>query len=412
MEHNLIKTMSKIKVIRTEKDYEEALKLVEALMSRDPDPDSDEGEQLSLLSALIQDYEAKVFPATLPNPIDAIKFRMEQTNLKPSDLVPYIGSRSRVSEILSGKRQLTLEMVRALEAGLGIPAKVLIRKPDLNEDIEYQHWDKRLVTEMEKRSYFGNASLKKYSSVELLKSFFSSIGSPAQIVGMLRKSHYRSSPLTDKRALAAWAAYVAKKAIKIKVPKKYEHGIIDLSFMQKLLKLSTEENGPVLAQEHLRKKGIILIIESHFSKTHLDGATILINKDNPIIGLTLRYDRLDNFWFTLMHELAHIALHYDLGISLFYDEIEGVKAVDMDSKEKEADAMAEESILPSAKWDVSPARLIPSSMAANSLAKELGVHIALIAGQIRYKGNKYIYLNKIVNEAKVRKYFPEEKWGQ
>jgi len=142
----------------------------------------------------------------------------------------------------------------------------------------------------------------------------------------------------------------------------------------------------------------------------LDGATILINKDNPIIGLTLRYDRLDNFWFTLLHELAHIALHYNSDVSLFYDEIEGLKIIDLDEKEKEADALAEEAILPKAKWEISPARLIPSAMAANSLANELRVHPAIIAGQIRYKGNKYIYLNKIVNAAKVRKYFPNEKW--
>ena len=66
--------------------------------------------------------------------------------------------------------------------------------------------------------------------------------------------------------------------------------------------------------------------------------------------------------------------------------------------------------MPSAKWEISPARLIPSAMAANSLARELGVHVALIAGQIRHKGNKYVYLSKIVNEAAVREYFPYEKW--
>lgn len=404
--------MSKIKVIKTEKDYEEALAFVESLMSRDPDPDSEEGEKLSLLSALIQDYEARAFPKTLPNPIEAIKFRMEQSDLKPADLIPYIGSRSRVSEILSGKRQLTLEMVRALESGLGIPAKVLIRKPDVDDDAEYMHWDSRLVSEMESRGYFGDALLKEHSIEKLLKTFFAPSGRSMQIVAMLRKSHYRSSPLTDKRALTAWAAYVFKKAKKIKVAKKYEHGIIDSGFIHKLLKLSTEENGPLKAQEYLKKSGIILVVEPHFPKTYLDGATILIDKDNPVIGLTLRHDRLDNFWFTLIHEIAHLALHYDLGISLFYDEIEDVKAVDMDGKEQEADAFAEESILPSAKWEVSPARLIPSSMAANSLARELGVHVAIIAGQIRHKGNKYIYLSKVVNEAKVRKYFRHEKWGK
>jgi len=404
--------MINIKVIKTEKDYEEALKLVEDLMSRDPDPISDEGEQLGLLSTLIQDYEAKAFPVHLPNPIDAIKYRMEQAGLSPGDLIPYLGSRSRVSEILSGKRQLTLEMVRALESGLGIPAKVLIRKPTLEDDPEYQNWDEHLVTEMETRGYFGNILSKKCSKVELLKNFFLPIGSPMQLVGMARKSHYRSEAFSDKHALAAWAAYVFKQAKKIKVAKKYRRGTVDLQFMQALAKLSVKNNGPILAQEYLKERGIILVIEPHFSRTYLDGATILINKDNPVIGLTLRYDRLDNFWFTLMHELAHLSLHYESGISLFYDEIEGIKMIDLDENERQADALAEEALLPNAKWEVSPARLIPSCMAADSLASELGVHVAIIAGQIRHKGNKYIYLNKIVNAAKVRQYFTNIKWDK
>jgi len=403
--------MSKIKVIKTEKDYEEALKLAETLMNHNPDPDSEEGEQLNLLSALIKDYETRILPEELPSPVDAIKFRMEQAGLKATDLVPYIGSRSRVSEVLSGKRQLTLDMVRALEAGLGIPAKVLIKKPETDE-FEYQNWDKRLVTEMAKRKYFGDSSFDESSKSKLLKSFFAPIGSPVYVFGMLRKSNYRSSPLTDRRALTAWTIQVLKKAKKIAIQMKYRHRAINLEFMQNLAKLSTEVDGPIRVQEYLKKYGIILIIEPHFSRTYLDGATILVDKNNPIIGLTLRYDRLDNFWFTLMHELAHISLHYNKGISLFYDEIEGIKSIGLDEKEREADLLAEEALLPKAKWEISPARLIPSSMAANSLAKELGVHIAIIAGQIRHRGNKYVYLGKIVNREKVRKYFPEEEWSK
>jgi len=402
--------MNKIKVIKTEQDYNESLKLVENLITLDPEPDSGEGEQLSLLSVLIQDYETRVFPEILPDPIEAIKFRMEQANLKAADLIPYIGSRSRVSEILSGKRQMTLDMVRALSEGLGIPAKVLLQKPELGTESEYETWNNRLLAEMEKRGYFGSASLKSNSKSALLQEFFSPAGNELKFVGMLRKSHYRASPLTDKHALSAWATQVFKNAQRIKTPRKYKQGVITPSFMQELAKKSEEENGPILVQEYLKENGIILVVEPHFPKTYLDGATILINKDNPVIGITLRYDRLDNFWFTLMHELAHITLHFDQDISLFYDEIEGIKAINLDDKEREADEMAEEALLPKAKWEVSPARLIPSSMAAKSLANELGVNVAIIAGQIRYKGNKYMYLNKIVNEAKVRQFFPKEKW--
>ena len=168
----MIKNMKTIKVIRNESDYQEALKLLETLMTHDPDPNSEEGEQLALLGTLIEDYERRSFPSSLPSPIGAIKFRMEQSDLKPVDLIPYLGSPSRVSEILSGKRSLTIEMIRALELGLGIPAKVLIQKPTLDQESEYQNWNNALIAEMEDHGYFGLKSVKTMNKVDLLKKIF------------------------------------------------------------------------------------------------------------------------------------------------------------------------------------------------------------------------------------------------
>lgn len=402
--------MNEIKIIKTEKDYQDALNLIRKLLAVDPNPESTKGEQLNLLIKLVQDYESREFPSDLPNPIDAIKFRMEQANLKPVDLVPYIGSSSRVSEILSGKRDLTIEMIRSLEQGLGIPAKILIQKSKKAVESPYFNLDKRLLKEMNSRGYFGGVALEDKNQPELIKGFFSAVGDPTKIFAMLRKSNYRASPLTDKNALLAWFTQVVKKANKIKVSKKYKHGIITHEFMKKLVKLSVEDDGPILAQKYLKKHGIILVIEPHFQKTYLDGAAIFVKKDNPIIGLTLRFNRLDNFWFTLMHELSHIALHYGKDVTVFYDEIEGIKIPDVNIKEKEADDLASEILVPANKWEVSPARLVPSLMAAKSLAKELGVHIAIVAGKIRHEGGRYIYLGKIVNEIDVRGFFPDEKW--
>ena len=242
------------------------------------------------------------------------------------------------------------------------------------------------------------------------KDFFSSIGTPVQIMGMLRKSNYRSSPLSDKHALSAWAGRVLQKAREIRVPKTYKQGTVDSVFMQELARLSAKDKGPIVAQEYLKEYGIILVIEPHLSRTYLDGATILTNKDHPIIGLTLRHDRLDNYWFTLMHEIAHISLHFGQDISLFYDELDDIKGLDIGAKEKEADNLASEALVPISKWEISPARLIPSSMAASSLAKELGVNISIVAGKIRYEGGKWAFLNDIIGKEKVRMYFPDEKW--
>jgi HTH-type transcriptional regulator / antitoxin HigA len=89
-----------------------------------------QGDELELLSLLVHDYEEKVFPIDKPDPVAAIRFRMEQQDLKPEDLVPFLGSRSRVSEVLSGRRHLSLKMIRALVGGLGIPAEPLLGRTE------------------------------------------------------------------------------------------------------------------------------------------------------------------------------------------------------------------------------------------------------------------------------------------
>ena len=399
--------MDKIKVIKTEQDYEEALKMVEGLMSRDPDPDTAEGEQLTLLTALIQDYETKLFPVSLPDPIDAIQFRMRQADLKPADLIPYIGSRSRVSEILSGKRQLTIDMVRALSTGLGVPARVLIQKPS---QPELQNWDTHLVKIMERRGYFGRKTLKKHDKSELINYFFGLFGNIQPAV-LYRKTSFRSAPRTDNSALLAWGLRVLQKAEGIQAPVKYDKSIVNLKFMQDVLRLSVKDQGPILVCDYLKKNGIKLVIEPHLPKTHLDGATFFTDKNNPVIGLTIRHDRPDNFWFTLMHELAHVALHYGNGIEYFYDEkILEKDRTQIDDLEKAADELAEESILPKSKWETSAAKRTPNQFSTEDLANELGVQPAVIAGMIRFKHQKFYYLNEMIHDErlKIRKYFPNE----
>jgi len=114
----------KPKVIKTEAEYAAALARIDKLM--DAKLNTPQGDELELLSLLVHDYEKRVFPIDKPDPVAAIRFRMEQQGLKPKDLVPFLGSRSRVSEILSGQRSLSLKMIRALAGGLGIPAEVLL----------------------------------------------------------------------------------------------------------------------------------------------------------------------------------------------------------------------------------------------------------------------------------------------
>ena len=117
-----------IKPIRTKTDYRAALKEIETLMSARAG--SRDGERLDVMVTLIEAFEKKHYPLDLPDPVEAIKFRMEQMALAPKDLVPMIGQINRVYEILNRKRPLTLQMIRRLHRKLNIPAESLIKESD------------------------------------------------------------------------------------------------------------------------------------------------------------------------------------------------------------------------------------------------------------------------------------------
>ena len=115
-----------IKPIKDEKGYQEALIRIEAIF--DSKPGSNKGDELEILSLLINNYEKENFPIDLPDPIEAVKFRMEQLGLRQKDLTQTLGFKSRVSEILNKKRKLSLEMIRRLHEQLNIPTQILIRE--------------------------------------------------------------------------------------------------------------------------------------------------------------------------------------------------------------------------------------------------------------------------------------------
>lgn len=120
----LAQIRAEIKPIKTNEQYRDYLKIIDKLI--DCEDDSPEEQVLELISILVESYETEHFPIEPPNPIDAIKLRLEEKELKGKDLAQYFGSSSRVSEILNSKRQMTIEMARKIRAGLGISAEVLL----------------------------------------------------------------------------------------------------------------------------------------------------------------------------------------------------------------------------------------------------------------------------------------------
>jgi len=116
----------KLKPIRTEEDYNNALKRLDKIF--DSEPNTKHGDELEILALLIEDYENKHYPIGPPDPIEAIKFRMEQMNINQKELGEIVGYKSRASEILNKKRKLTLKMIRQLSAKLNIPTEILVKE--------------------------------------------------------------------------------------------------------------------------------------------------------------------------------------------------------------------------------------------------------------------------------------------
>lgn len=115
-----------LKPIKSKRDYNTALRRIAVLINQDLTSGSEEYNELELLSILVDDYESKNFPIDLPDPVEAIKFRLEQMNMETTDLAKILGSKSRASEILNRKRKLSIAMIRRLHKRLNIPASTLI----------------------------------------------------------------------------------------------------------------------------------------------------------------------------------------------------------------------------------------------------------------------------------------------
>lgn len=401
-----------MKVIKAETDYENALAAIGDLMDADPTPGSPEADKVEVLSVLVEDYERRQFPTTLPDPIEALRFRMEQHDLTQRDLVPLIGSRSKVSEVLARKRPLTLSMIRALHSRLGIPARVLLKdrgQSDLME--ENVEWERFPLREMISRGWIeGKPGNLNDQAEDMVRAFFSKVQAQGHLAFLCRKGmhHIRSARNIDEFALAAWSARIAILASEQPPDSEYRPGTVDVEFMKQVAQLSWSDSGPVLAREFLNKHGISLIIEPHLPRTHLDGAALSLSETHPVIGLTIRYDRIDNFWYSLMHELAHVGYHLHETSDRFFDDLE--LAEQIGPLEAEADEKARDALIPAHAWNSSPASKLPTPEAAQHLASKLQIHPAIVAGRIRFERKSYRVLNQLVGHRQVRCHFPEVDW--
>lgn len=401
-----------LRVIRSADEYHLVLQEAERLVARDPAVGSKDAEKLELLTLLIEDYERRQFPFDAPDPIDAIEFRMQEQGLRQKDLVSLIGSRSRVSEVLARKRPLTVPMIRALATGLGIPLEALVAEPNAPETVTSRmdqafDWTKFPVREMQKRGWLDSIKASTSENIEeIVKAFLGQVASNAA-KAILYRRNFKGEDVDQKSyySTLAWTARVLIRAKEVRGVAKFDPAKISPELLRDLARLSWFAEGPRLAIEFLEKYGIVVIIEPRLPNTLLDGAAMLTEDGVPVVGLTLRHDRIDYFWFTLLHEVAHIWRHLNTKDDAFIDRIEnmGSKVV----SEKDANRIARDACIPRAVWKRSPAFLAPTKESIRSLADELHIHPAIVAGRLQFETGRYESFREFLGQGSVRQCFPD-----
>lgn len=200
--------------------------------------------------------------------------------------------------------------------------------------------------------------------------------------------------------LHAWRARVSHRAREAFGNLGGDHDPINIGWLPGLVRLSQLDDGPRQAERLLSKQGIVLVAEPQIPGLAIDGAAFIV-EGRPVIGMTIRKDTIDNFWFTLLHEVGHVTLHYSTGLATgFYDQME---AESVDEQEAEADSFASNILIPEEIWRRSTARIAKSESVIEKFAGELGIHPAIVFGRIRKERNNYALFNKKIGGNTVRK---------
>jgi HTH-type transcriptional regulator/antitoxin HigA len=294
-------------------------------------------------------------------------------------------------------------MMRALNSGLGIPAQALLAEPVEEADGVDVDWARFPVREMWKRGWIeATASEVREMPDALAARFFNGSGSAMFVEAKFRQTlHHRTGQVPDPYAILAWCARVYARSRQLKeTPLRVES--IDAEFLRSVARLSAEPEGPKQALDMLSQSGIPVVIESHLPRTRLDGAAIPTQSGRAVIGLTLRHDRVDSFWFTLLHELAHVALHLSRKL-VFVDDLDTSDSDDV--LEKEADKFARDAIIPREIWRRSAAFRQRTPESVKQLASELHIHPALVAGRLRRETGNYYLFNQLLGHGSVRAMF-------
>ncbi len=346
-----------------------------------------------LLSSQLQEY--------FKTSSDVIRYYLQEEKQPEAYLAKLLNSRSRASEILNDKRLPTLSDIKILTQHLGIPAALLLLegKPLPSESVDF----KRVVAEMKKRGWVSSS--KSTTPQEVMETLCQEAGYSleASQAACFRQLP-RKNAKTDTVALQAWLLKARIEARKVTNIAEYSPEKINQPFITQIVQdLSTNPHGASSVQKYLASYGICFIVLPHLKGTHLDGAVFFLETGVPVIVATIRYDRTDNFWYVLSHELAHLALNHLAEETTIFDDLD-LSAIG--EKEIEADSFAREALIPRNYWDAFSKEYCRANDIFN-LAFTLRINPAIVAGRIRFENRDYRQFTALVGHGEVRREFPE-----
>ena len=401
-----------IRPIRSDADYELAMARIESLMDLE-DPTRDQEDEIELLSLVIEAHERKTVSIDPPDPIEAIRFRMDQAELTAADVAHCFGGRSRVYEVLNGRRALNVNMMRALHEHLGIPADILLGRPGARLLEPSGHdWKQFPIREMMKRGWLPTVKSIAGSGEALIDTFLSrALGAGRALALPSFRQGSRQNAKAEPYALAAWCCQaMILSSEDDPLPTTFDPDRVDpVRFLEQIARLSQERDGPRHAVARMGENGIRFVVLKHLGRTYLDGAALRGPDGTPLVALTLRHDRLDHFWFSLMHELAHIVLHLDDDACVFLDDMslrDGSDGSRTAVREREADELAEKVLIDDDAWARSGFPDAATNLRIVELAMEAKVHPSVVAGRVRFETRNYRRFGGLVGIGEARRAFP------
>ena len=365
---------------------------------RSCDACDDGGEDIAV--SMIQEMTTRL-RSKYKSPSATIRAYLARWGYQEAYLAKVLNSRSRASEILNGKRNLSLKDLRLLRDNLGIPVDLLLDDPKAaSSDVDYSRFP---VCEMYKLGLIDRRVTRRNPAKarEVVSAFFEKSGFTVELAkqACFRQS-VRKNEKSDLFALQVWLAAVRLVA-QTRTCETY-HGI-STEDLKAVARLSVFADGPVRAVHFLQELGVKLVIVPHLRGTYLDGAVFFI-EESPVVALTLRYDRVDNFWHTLLHELSHLHLNHVKQDPIFDD----LEILVQSGIEREADETAQAAFIPQADWERFLENRV-SAMSVCAFAAEKSISPAIVAGRWRFEKKNYKTFTGLIGNGEIRCLFPEYK---